>query len=272
MTRKKFITLAAVFSALLIAVPFVCNEKLCETYYTVNSDKINSHVKIAFLSDVHNTLYGKGMSELISSVDRFSPDIVIFGGDLFDMSWEEYNSRHLASDLSAKYPCFYALGNHEFKYAAQDDIRKGVPSLGLRLLTLEDNVSDITVNGNDLRIIGIDGMFYEDQYKRACDAVSDDKFDLLIYHYPEDFPKLSGNGFDLILSGHAHGGQIRIPLILPNGAYSPGEGLFPYYTCGVYKENGSEMIVSRGLQRCPRDLVIPRVFNRPEAVYITIKP
>lgn len=272
MTRKKFITLAAVFSALLIAVPFVCNEKLTETHYTVKTDKVSSPVKIAFLSDIHNTLYGKGMSELISSVDRYAPDIVIFGGDLFNRSWEEYNSRHLVKSLSAKYPCFYALGNHEFKYGAQNDIRKGVPELGVKLLTLEDNFSDITVNGNDLRIIGMDSFYFDDQYKRCCDAVSDDRFDLLIYHYPEDFPELSDKGFDLILSGHAHGGQIRIPLILPDGFFSPGEGFFPHYTCGEYFENGSEMIVSRGLQRCIYDFIIPRVFNRPEAVYITLEP
>lgn len=271
MTRKQFITLA-VFSTLLAAVPIVCNENLSCTHYTVKTGKVSSPVRIAFLSDVHNTLYGKGMRELISAVDSFSPDIVIFGGDLFDRSWEEYNSRHLAKKLAEKYPCFYALGNHEFKYGAQNYVRKGVPKLGIKLLTLEDNYSDITVNGNDLRIIGMDGIFFEDQYKRASDAVTDDRFDLLIYHYPEHFPKLSDKGFDLILSGHAHGGQIRLPLILPNGVFSPGEGFFPYYTGGVYNENGSKMIVSRGLQRCRRDLIIPRVFNRPEIVFITLEP
>ncbi len=272
MTRKKFIAITAFLSAFLIAVPFACNEKLAETKYTVNSDKISSPVKIAFLSDVHNTLYGRDMSELIGSVDRFMPDIVIFGGDLFDSQWEEANSQLLAKSLAKKYPCYYALGNHEFKYGAQDRVRNGAPSLGLNLLTLENNISDMDIKGNRIRIIGIDGTFFDDQYKRACDAVSDDVFSIFVYHYPEEFPEVSKKGFDLTLSGHAHGGQWRFPPLLPNGVFSPGEGFFPKYTSGVYIENGSEMIVSRGLQRCPRDLVIPRIFNRPEVVFITLEP
>ncbi|MBP5604138.1 MAG: metallophosphoesterase, partial [Ruminiclostridium sp.] len=236
------------------------------------SDKVSTSVRIAFLSDVHNTLYGKDMSELIRSVDSFAPHAVLFGGDLYDYRNGEPNTLALVRALCPKYPCFYALGNHEFKYGYEDRIRGEMNGLGVNVLTLDRNVCEFTVNTTTINITGIDSPLFKEQLKRASDVISPDRFTLLLNHYPEDFPDLSGKGFDLILSGHAHGGQWRLPGILPNGVVSPGEGFFPKYTCGIYEENGSEMIVSRGLARSPRDIIIPRIFNRPEIVFITIKP
>lgn len=271
MSRKKFIALSAVITALAVAAPFVCSEKLSETFYTISSHKITAPVKIAFLSDLHNTLYGYDMSELTDCVDRFEPDIVIIGGDLFDRHWDEKNSIRLAEKLAAKYPCFYALGNHEIHHGVQNKARQLISESGVNVLTLNNYSADIEVNGNIIRVLGFDGMEYEEQYEQVKRSVSDSQLDLLVYHFPEDYPQLSGDGYDLILAGHAHGGQIRIPGLL-NGLYAPGQGLFPKYTSGEYRENGSCMIVSRGLQRSLHDLVVPRVFNRPEAVFITIMP
>lgn len=271
MSRKKFIALSAVITALAVAAPFVCSEKLSETFYTLSSDKISAPVKIAFLSDLHNTLYGYDMSELTDCVDRFAPDIVIIGGDLFDRHWNEKNSLRLAEKLAAKYPCFYALGNHELHYGVQNKARQLTSALGVNVLSLNNYSDDIEVNGNSIRVLGFDGMEYNGQYEQVKKAVSESQFNLLVYHFPEDYPKLSGDGYDLILAGHTHGGQIRIPGLM-NGLYAPGQGLFPKYSCGEYHENGSCMIISRGLQRSLHDLVVPRVFNTPEAVFITILP
>ena len=268
MTRKKFIIISALVSAFALALPFVCNEKLEESFYSLTTDKLSSPARIAFISDLHNTLYGRDMSEITSSLERFKPDIVLLGGDFFDYVWGEPNSVRLARILPERYPCFYALGNHEFKRSQQDIIKKEMSALGITVL--DGKFADFRTGESTIRIHGIDGGFYKEQLKTCVNAILPDAYNILLNHYPEEFPELSKLGFDLILSGHAHGGQWRFPPVLPNGVISPGEGIFPHYTGGLYYENGSQMLVSRGLQRCPRDIIIPRVFNRPEIVFITI--
>lgn len=270
MTRKKFIVLSALLSAVLIGLPFACNETLSVSHFTVATGKLNGNVKLAFISDVHNTPYGRNMNGLIKAVASFAPDAVIFGGDLFDDEWGEPNSVLLVERLVKLYPCFYALGNHEFhKYdEGADLIKSEMRKRGVHVL--DGRTFDLTANGSTVRIHGIDGVSSADQLKNCRSLTAPDMFNILINHYPEEFPMLSTMGFDLVLSGHAHGGQIRIPPFI-KGLFSPGQGFFPKYTSGEYFSNGSELIVSRGLQRSPRDLLIPRVFNRPELVFITIK-
>lgn len=269
MTRKKLIILSALISAIVLSIPFVCNESLKDVYYTVKTDKVTAPVKLAFISDLHNTRYGKNMSELIASVDIFHPDAVILGGDLFDKDWGEANSSKFTKEMLKRYKCFYSLGNHEFKYDNNEKIKKKIKALGV--IVLDGKNAELNVSGTSVRISGIDGGIYKDELENCKKGLDESVFNILINHYPEEFPYMSSLGFDLILSGHAHGGQWRFPPFI-NGVLSPGEGLFPKYAGGMYNENNCTMIVSRGLQRTARDIIIPRIFNRPEAVYITIKP
>lgn len=270
MTRKKFILISALLSAFIIGIPFACNETLSVSDFTVTTDKMNGSIKLAFVSDVHNTPYGRNMNGLVNKIEKFDPDAVIFGGDLFDNEWGEPDSILLTERLVKLYPCFYSLGNHEFhRYdAGADLIKSNMRALGVHVL--DGRTFDLYANGSTVRIHGIDGVSSADQLKNCRSLTAPDMFNILINHYPEEFPMLSEMGFDLVLSGHAHGGQIRIPPFI-KGLFSPGQGFFPKYTSGEYFSNGSELIVSRGLQRSPRDLLIPRIFNRPELVFITIK-
>ncbi len=271
MTRNKFLAVSALIAAVAVAIPFVCNERLCEKYYSFSTCKLTSPVKLAFVSDLHNTPYGKDMSELTEAIDRFSPDAVIIGGDLFDFSCYEHNSLLFTDIIAEKYKCFYALGNHELFYGSADKAREIIAGKGITVLSDDNNYADLVVGNDTVRLFGIDGLIYTDQYERARNAISDKYYNILIDHFPDEYPEISADGFELMLAGHAHGGQIRIPYIL-NGLFAPDQGLFPKYAGGIYSENGSDMIVSRGLQRCIRDLVVPRVFNRPELVFITLLP
>ncbi|MCR4780894.1 MAG: metallophosphoesterase [Ruminiclostridium sp.] len=271
MKRKTFIAVSAVLTALAVAIPFSCSEKLCERYYTFSSGKLTAPLKIAFLSDVHNTPYGEDMSELTEAVDKFGPDAVVFGGDLFDHFPDEKNSLLLVDILAKKYPCYYALGNHELRHGFQAKIRSTVAERGVTVLSMKNNHADLTVGNDTVRFLGIDGILYSDQYERAKEAISDKYYNILIDHFPEEYPHISADGFELILAGHTHGGQVRIPFLL-NGLYAPNQGLFPKYGGGVYSENGSDMVVSRGLMRCAYDIIVPRVFNRPEIVFVTVLP
>ena len=271
MTRKKFIAVSAVIAALAVAMPFICNEKLCERYYTFSTQKVTAPVKLAFVSDLHDTPYGKDMAELVGAIDRFSPDAVIIGGDLFDESCDERNSLLFTDIIAGKYRCFYTLGNHELRHGSADQARQVIARKGITVLSDDNNFADLTVGDDTVRLFGIDGLLYEDQYERARNAISDKYYNILIDHFPDEYPLVSADGFELMLAGHAHGGQVRIPYIM-NGLFAPDQGLFPKYAGGLYSENGSNMIVSRGLQRSIRDLVAPRVFNRPELVFVTILP
>ena len=255
--------------AVAAALPFVCSTALTETCYNISVAAAKTPVKIAFLSDLHNSFYKADMKELTESVHGFSPDAVVFGGDLFDEHFGEENSWRLVRKLAAQYPCYYSIGNHEVNRMDADRVKEKMRQAGV--IVLEGGYSDLTVGDTAVRFIGIDGAKYEEQLEAAEKAVSGDRVNLLINHFPEDFPLVSGKGFDIVLSGHAHGGQVRIPFA-DIGLYAPGQGIFPKYTSGVYTESDTSMVVSRGLYRQLSCLIIPRVFNRPEAVYITIQP
>lgn len=251
--RLRLVCLAA------IIIGYICCPSLKSVYYEFNADGIDKPIKIAFLSDVHNTLYGKGQCELTDIIDEFGADIVLFGGDLFDENINEKNSWTLVDALAGEYPCFYAVGNHETRRGKADEIKAAMAEHGVAVL--EDMTEVIEINGQKIRICGTESMWDENAVSEL-----DETYSVLLHHFPEDFPEMSKKGFDLILAGHAHGGQWRIPQVM-NGLITPGEWFFPKYAGGYYSENGSEMIVSRGLCRN----FIPRIFNRPEIILITIK-
>lgn len=260
-------TALVVIAAVAVAIPFVNSCSLQKTYYNLKNEKADGEVKIAFLSDVHSSAYGNRMSELVEAVDEFAPEVVVFGGDLFDEVHTTTNSAVLVEKLVAKYPCYYSVGNHEYDRGDARDIKNMMKDMGVTVL--EGSYSDITINGTELRFMGIDGFAHTNHLDSVKSAVSDERVNILLNHYPEEFPYLNDYGFDYILSGHAHGGQVRIPF-LDFGVYAPGQGLLPKYTGGLYEENGTVMVLSRGLYRNLSCVIIPRVFNRPEAVFITI--
>ncbi len=264
--KKRILTIAA--AVILIAYPFVCSTALSEVSYTLESEKVGEGVRLAFISDVHNSRYGKDMCELVDSVKKYNPDAVIFGGDLYDEHWGDGNSDLLVERLASEYDCFYSIGNHEIWRGDSESLKQKMAQRGVTVL--DGEYSDMEIKGNRVRFIGIEGISGTEEYQNALSAVSEDCYNVLINHYPEQFPEVSGKGFDLVLSGHAHGGQVVIPFVL-NGVYAPNQGLFPEYAGGRYTENNTEMIVSRGLQRNILNAVIPRVFNRPEIVFIDVK-
>lgn len=129
---------------------------------------------------------------------------------------------------------------------------------------LEDETEIIEINGEKIRICGTENVWDENAASQL-----DECYSVLLHHFPEDFPQIAEKGFDLVLSGHAHGGQWRIPGIL-NGLYAPDGGFFPKYAGGFYNLNGADMIVSRGLYKNLSCCFIPRIFNRPELVFVTV--
>ena len=261
-----------VLSFLVIAVVLVIffrvalYDGLSVKRYTIDSPHVESEHTYAVITDLHSTLYGKGQSELIAEIDAISPEAVFFVGDIGEDRRDFDNTETLLLALTQKYPCYYVPGNHERWVDYTDDIRVLFESYGVESLSEEsvDLGDGIVLHGID------DPTFYESdaEFEEALLSfpISDDKFDILLSHRPEFAEAYAAAGFDLTLCGHAHGGQVIIPYVL-NGLYAPHQGFFPKWVGGDYEIGASRVIVSRGLMK--NDL--PRIFNRPELVVITVK-
>ena len=227
-------------------------------------------VRCVLITDLHSCYYGKNQKNLIKKIDKENPDIIFLGGDIFDDKIDDDNAMFLLEDISKKYKCFYVSGNHEYWSERCDEIKEKVRSLGITVL--EGDCETIIINGKTIDVCGVDDptRLYERQFKEQLDnayaKTGRDHFKILLSHRPERADLYSKYDFDLILSGHAHAGQIRIPFI-NIGIYAPNQGLFSKYVSGIYTlENGSRLIVSRGLAR--ESTPAPRFFNHPEIVVI----
>lgn len=252
--------LAAVFF-ILSAISF----PLRTVRYTLVSRKVSKKVRIVQISDLHSCSYGKDMKNLINAVDAAEPDIIVLTGDIFDNRTDNKNSDTLLKTIAKKYPCYYVSGNHEYWGNMWDTFSRRAESFGVTVLQGENvDIDGITICGASAKSdIG-------DSVKVCADNADSDSFNVLLAHFPEniDFYRSFGK-FDLVLSGHAHGGQWRLPPFI-NGLYAPGQGLFPKYAGGRYDFDDTTFIVSRGLSRTMEHF--PRIFNNPELVVIDILP
>jgi len=272
--RKKhvfiIICLAAIVAFLIIGI----DHKLMVTYYEIGTDKVDAPIRIAFLADLHNSFFGENQEILISMLERQNPDIIVMSGDMSD----EYTSLDatvkMLGGLKGKSNCFYVIGNHEAWTGEVVQIKKLFREYGVTVLDGQNVVVDI--NGQLINICGVDDpeigrAIFERQLESAFASIDEDLYTVFLFHKPELFTRMSEYSFDLMLSGHAHGGQWRIPHII-NGLYSPGQGLFPKYTSGVYYSENNQMIVSKGLSLTLPPPIVPRIFNPPEIVIIDLIP
>lgn len=275
--KKKTKIILAVIILLLIPIMNGLDFSLLIRRYTVDTDKLDSTVRIALITDLHSCRYGNEQQELIEAVDSQNPDLVMLVGDIFDDKLSDINTEVFLEDVSAKYPCFYVSGNHEFwsGSAAFDEKMAIIERYGIKRLSGE--LEKIEVNGQTVAVCGVDDpavsrlasddntVTFSEQLERVRELAQSGEFTVLLSHRPEYFELYMQGGFDLVLCGHAHGGQWRIPYIL-NGLYAPNQGLFPKYAGGEYFSEDAEMIVSRGLAR--ESTVVPRFYNRPELVIV----
>ena len=276
LTRAQIIRRVAFFSlAAALILPGLYN-KLKIVNYTIESDKIDTPVRIALVTDLHSCSYGEHESELIDAIDSQDPDIILLGGDIFDDKLPNDNTVDFLEGIAGRYPVYYVTGNHEFwggtdQYEVQMSIldEYDIPRLQGDVLTLD-------INGNSIGLAGVDDydgylvdedLILENQFVNAYLSLDADMYNIILAHRPEYIDTYSAHNYDLALCGHAHGGQWRIPGIL-NGLYAPNQGLFPKYAGGLYEAGNTTMIVSRGLAR--ESTRLPRLYNRPELVIIDL--
>ncbi len=255
--------------ALPAAVAVATSEKIKLCKYTVSSPKLTDTVRALLITDLHSKVYGANQKILLKAIERQKPDIIFLAGDVVDDRVCYDGSIMLFNEIGQKYPCYYVPGNHEHRTGEIENIKKLIKSYGVCVLAGESGTA--FVKGQRISVCGADETAerraFARQLVRLNNEKDDEAFTVLLSHRPERVKYYNTCNFDLVLCGHAHGGQVRIPLVL-NGLYAPGQGLFPKYAGGEYELDNGKMIVSRGLALSS----IPRVFNRPELVLIKLVP
>ena len=274
--RALCIAAAAMLAAGVFIVPGF-STKLAVREYKIETDGVNA--RIALISDLHSCRYGDDQEELYDTVISQKPDIVVLCGDIFDDKLPDNNAERLIARLSQPendLPCYYVTGNHEY-WAGEDAFNEKMAILdkyGVRRLSGETET--IKLNGSTVNICGVDDpdaskigadYTFEEQLEKVSEEADNGNYTILLSHRPEEIELYAKYGFELVLAGHAHGGQWRIPLIL-NGFYAPNQGFFPKYAGGEYRLGGTDMIVSRGLAK--ESTRLPRFCNRPELVIVTL--
>lgn len=259
------------------------------TDYTIESQKISMNCdgyKLAVMSDLHSNSYGIDLHRLNRMIKKANPDAVLVAGDMINDTLHDNPCQavnYLAA-LSGHFPVFYALGNHEYRLKTETDIfgdryytirehltNKGVVFLEDETVYLDKDDSSIALSG-----VEIDSAFYDcfrtpgmgkSLMRRHLGQADRNKLNILIAHNPDYFDRYAEWGADIVISGHIHGGIIRIPGV--GGLVSPRFTLFPKYDSGMYFHNDSMMLVSRGLGS---HTINVRINNAPELAVLNILP
>ena len=278
--KKKIIILSIVAVLLLLLIVWIAwgNSALELNSYRIASNSLPKEFegfRIAQVSDLHNAEMGKDNEKLISMLVEAAPDIIVITGDIID-------SRNTNVDVALDFaeqavkiaPCYYVTGNHEARVDEYSDLKDGLIEFGVTVL--EDAKTEMVCSGESIVLVGVTDPSFETDYLFGDDETvlnsklnelisEEDGYVILLSHRPELFDTYVENKVDLIFSGHAHGGQFRIPFI--GGVVAPNQGVFPKYDAGIYSEGDTNMVVSRGVGNS----IIPfRINNRPEVILIEL--
>ena len=276
--KKWILSLIALILFILIVWTLWANTALEVNEYEIVSDRIPQGFdgfRIAQISDLHNAEFGERNEKLIQLLSQTDPDIIVITGDLID-------SRHTDIEIALDFarqaiklaPVYYVSGNHEARVREYEDLKIGLAEAGV--VILENQKVQITREGESITLMGIaDPSFQEDYLFGDSESVArqaienlqneSDGYTVLLSHRPELFNLYVDTGMDLVFSGHAHGGQFRLPFV--GGLVAPNQGFIPKYDAGQFTEENTTMIVSRGVGNS----IIPiRVNNRPEIIVATL--
>ena len=273
--RKKHWWILPVLAILVVLTLIALDERLILRTYTVVSPKLTAEVRLAVVTDFHSS---DNADDVVAMVTSCAPDAVLMVGDMFDddiANRPTERTLSLMRQLSAQYPCYYVSGNHEAWTGEMDALYQQTEEAGVTVLRMSSGV--LTVRGQRIALCGIPDPYEmvfsgapdtEEQLRQALEDVDSADFTVLLAHRPELLAKYAQFPLDIVVSGHAHGGQVRIPGVL-NGLYAPNQGWFPKLAGGAYTQDGTTLIVSRGLAVRTR---LPRIFNRPEVVLVRCVP
>lgn len=284
-TQKRLIVKGVICCFLLLFLVLLVwtiwsNTALMVSEVSISSDRLPapfSGFRIAHVSDLHNTEFGEDNTTLLQMLSECQPDIIVITGDLIDSQRTDIEIALSFAQESVKIaPTYYVTGNHEANCSQYDTLRAGLETAGV--IVLEDEIAYLEHDSEIIALLGLadpDFTIKGDLFGEVPAMVStklknmveqETVYSILLSHRPELFDTYVTCGVDLVLSGHAHGGQCRLPLV--GGLIAPDQGLFPRYDAGIFTDGNTNMIVSRGLGNS----IIPiRFNNRPEVVLIELQ-
>lgn len=270
-TKKKIkfiiVPIFFVLLALYLIIGF-CQTDLKITEYTYHNAKVPEefdNYKIVLISDLHNKIFGKHQSNLLQAIQDSNPDLILLTGDIIDEKHTDLSgTEDFICGISAMAPCYFVSGNHELLPAAEKQY-EGIEALFRQYGVIDlDNAAVEITKGNS--VICLHGQkFCSHSVTEFLEYADETKFNILMYHCSDYFNLISDYGYDIIMSGHTHGGIIRLPFV--GGVIGNHGDLFPKYDGGVFMENNCTLFSSRGLG----DAAIPRFYNPPEVVVITLR-
>lgn len=271
----KYLTLAPVAVAGAILKN---NKKLKVTKHQLNFanlPKSFDNFKIAQVSDIHCDKVGISDLSFIRKLRKFAPDIIVITGDVLDSYKNDmeivYN---ILSQIAPIAPCYFISGNHELRLLEEyDELKIMLEKLHITNL---NNTNIMLTNGSEhINLAGIedydyfkedDEVYHRENFSKVLKELHvENNFNILLAHRPEKLNFYANSNYDLVFSGHAHGGQWRLPLI--GGVFSPSQGFFPKYTSGIYKEKNTTLVVSQGLGNSSFPI---RINNQIELVLVTL--
>ena len=260
--------LILVICGIVVGILIIClllwlgNNLIKTTRYAIQFGGIEREIKIVQVSDLHGKQFSAHNSKLAAKIKNLNPDFIAVTGDII----HRYTPKDIkvaletVSTLSAIAPVLYVSGNHEMRNKGYRFFRKNIKEAGATVL--DNKATEIC----GITVVGLNGAHNKNE---TLFKITPDKPNKILFaHMPHYFANYAKAGYDLVLCGHAHGGQWRIPFA-KQGVYAPGQGFFPKYTDGIHRSGNTKMIISRGLGNSEFPL---RLFNRPELVVITLKP
>ena len=267
--HKKILILILI---IIILIPFCLyqNKHLVITTYTYESEKLGADLdgyRIVQISDLHNAEFGKENKKLLETIRSCSPDIIIITGDLVDSNHTNVERAVAFVKEAVKIaPVYYVTGNHEYWLdpSENEQMMQGILAAGA--YDLDDEAVRIEKGDSSFLLVGLDDQHLSDETLKNLLQEQKNELSIVLAHEPQYLQNYANAEADLVLTGHAHGGQIRLPFV--GGIVAPDQGFLPEYTSGQYNSADTEMIVSRGLGTS----IIPvRLFNYPEVVCVELR-
>ena len=283
MKRKYFTKLGVVLILIFCVFSEIIysNNCLTVTNYNIKTDKTDASFRAVLLSDLHNKEFGRNNHLLLEAVESLKPDIIFVAGDMVTMGDPNTETAlNVYRGLAELAPTYCCVGNHERNFESRDTLYRKISETGAHLL--QNSMETVSVGGGKITVGGLYGFpYYEfssiyDPSRLFLESFIEqekDNYSILLAHEPEFFMwKLSEKELDLMLSGHTHGGIIRLPfigaLVAPNqGVLAKNGDILPKYTKGMYHSDTANMIVTAGLSN---EKIVPRLNNPPEICVINI--
>lgn len=279
---KKIRALPALIFLFALLIALICailikkqNSTAAIVRFTLPADRSAADLKIVLLSDLHNAEFGEDNTDLIAQIQTETPDLICMTGDMLNGDEPDFDIIcDLIQQTAAIAPVYFSYGNHEGEYEERYGVslRPLLEAAGAHVL--EREYEEIEINGQALRIGGLYGYamptqteFDGEEQRFMEDFQETDAYKILLCHMPVAWIQWGSLDFwdvDLVLSGHTHGGQIKVPFL--GGMYAPDQEWFPDFTDGLLQKDGKSLVVSAGLGAEG----LPRINNKPQIVVVEV--